>query len=61
MIVGISGHGASGKPTFAKQLLRHFGEANYINTDPYIVNSSVRKHSFIEYEYENEMHQSKMT
>ncbi|MDX8344625.1 phosphoribulokinase [Rossellomorea sp. YZS02] len=61
MIVGISGHGASGKTTFAKLLLRHFGEANYINTDPYIVNSSVRKHSFIEYEYENEMHQSKMT
>ncbi|MCR8849326.1 phosphoribulokinase [Rossellomorea sp. SC111] len=61
MVIGISGHGASGKTTFAKKLLALLGEANYINTDPYIVSSAVRKHSFIEYEYKNEKHQSKMT
>ncbi|MCA1060188.1 phosphoribulokinase [Rossellomorea aquimaris] len=61
MVIGISGHGASGKTTFAKKLLTLLGEANYINTDPYIVSSTVRKHSIIEYDYMNEEHQSKMT
>lgn len=61
MVIGISGHGASGKTTFAKKLMTLLGEVNYINTDPYIVSSAVRKHSFIEYEYKNEKHQSKMT
>ncbi|MCC5803610.1 uridine kinase family protein [Rossellomorea vietnamensis] len=62
MVIGISGHGASGKTTFARKLLSLLGNGvNYINTDPYIVSSAVRKHSFIEYEYENEKHQSKMT
>ncbi|MGG4168933.1 phosphoribulokinase [Rossellomorea vietnamensis] len=62
MVIGISGHGASGKTTFARKLLTLLGNGvNYINTDPYIVSSAVRKHSFIEYEYRNEKHQSKMT
>lgn len=61
MVIGISGHGASGKTTFARGLLALLGEANYINTDPYIVSSAVRKYSFIEYEYKNEKHRSKMT
>jgi uridine kinase len=63
MVIGISGHGASGKTTFARNLLKLLGgrEINYINTDPYIVSSAVRKYSFIEYEYRNEKHQSKMT
>ncbi|WGG46328.1 phosphoribulokinase [Rossellomorea sp. DA94] len=62
MVIGISGHGASGKTTFARKLFSLLGDGvNYINTDPYIVSSAVRKHSFIEYEYENEKHQSKMT
>ncbi|PFA62817.1 phosphoribulokinase [Bacillus sp. AFS015802] len=62
-VIGISGHGASGKTTFAKNLLMLLEgqKINYINTDPYIVSSAVRKHSFIEYEYKNEKHQSKMT
>ncbi|MGM0852492.1 MAG: uridine kinase family protein [Bacillota bacterium] len=63
MIIGISGHGASGKTTFAKKLLTLMeGKGvNYINTDPYIVNSDVRKYTSIQYEYNNEIHQSKMT
>ncbi|WP_201715630.1 uridine kinase family protein [Rossellomorea arthrocnemi] len=63
MVIGISGHGASGKTTFAKNLLTLLEgqKINYINTDPYIVSSSVRKHSFIEYEFRNEKHRSKMT
>ncbi|WRP07238.1 phosphoribulokinase [Rossellomorea aquimaris] len=63
MVIGISGHGASGKTTFAKKLLTLLEEkrVNYINTDPYIVNSNVRKHTYIQYEYDNEIHQSKMT
>ncbi|MGG3915407.1 uridine kinase family protein [Rossellomorea vietnamensis] len=62
MVIGISGHGASGKTTFARKLMTVLGnDVNYINTDPYIVSSAVRKHSFIEYEYGNEKHQSKMT
>ncbi|RBP06210.1 phosphoribulokinase/uridine kinase family protein [Rossellomorea aquimaris] len=63
MVIGISGHGASGKTTFAKKLLTHLERkrVNYINTDPYIVNSDVRKHTSIQYEYNNEIHQSKMT
>lgn len=63
MVIGISGHGASGKTTFAKKLLTLLeGKGvNYINTDPYIVNSDVRKHTSIQYEYNNDTHQSKMT
>ncbi|KAA0566735.1 phosphoribulokinase [Bacillus sp. CH30_1T] len=63
MVIGISGHGASGKTTFAKKLLTILeGQGiNYINTDPYIVNSDVRKHTSIQYECNNEIHRSKMT
>jgi uridine kinase len=63
MVIGISGHGASGKTTFAKKLftLLEGKGVNYINTDSYIVNSDVRKHTSIRYEYNNEIHQSKMT
>lgn len=61
--IGISGHGASGKTTFAHSLLKLLGHnnVNYINTDPYIISSNLRKYTLINYEYKNEHHQEKMT
>lgn len=61
--IGISGHGASGKTTFAQNLLELLGQdnVNYINTDPYIIGGNLRKYTTIEYEYKNELHQDKMT
>ncbi|EJV81638.1 TPA: phosphoribulokinase [Bacillus cereus] len=63
IVIGISGHGAAGKTTFANRLvnLLNQNEANYINTDPYIVSSDIRKHAVIHYTYQNENHRYKMT
>ncbi|MED3574330.1 phosphoribulokinase [Cytobacillus praedii] len=63
IIIGISGHGAAGKTTFANRLVNLFNEneVNYINTDPYIVSSDIRKHTKIDYIYQNENHHYKMT
>ncbi|RPF55254.1 uridine kinase family protein [Aquisalibacillus elongatus] len=63
IIIGISGHGASGKTTFANKLIEHLDESdvNYLNTDPYIMGSKIRKYTTIDYEYQNENHQFKMT
>ena len=63
IIIGISGHGAAGKTTFANRLvnLLEQNEVNYINTDPYIVSSDIRKNVVINYTYQNESHQYKMT
>ncbi|GLC88377.1 uridine kinase family protein [Lysinibacillus piscis] len=63
LIIGISGHGAAGKTTFAKQLIQLFEpqSVNYINTDPYIVDSVMRKKTIIDYTYDNEAHRYKMT
>jgi uridine kinase len=63
IIIGISGHGASGKTTFSQNLLNHLGSdhVNYINTDPYIIGGHLRKYTRIEYEFQNELHQDKMT
>jgi uridine kinase len=49
MTIGISGHGASGKTTFTYSLLELLGhdEVNYINTDPYIIGSNLRKYTLI--------------
>ncbi len=62
-VIGISGHGAAGKTTFANRLvnLLNQNEINYINTDPYIVSSDIRKHAVIHYTYQNENHRYKMT
>ncbi|MFC7372466.1 uridine kinase [Fictibacillus iocasae] len=63
LVIGISGHGASGKSTFAQKLINNLEQntINFINTDIYIVDSYVRKHAFIDYEYENSQHREKMT
>ncbi|WP_096187362.1 uridine kinase family protein [Evansella halocellulosilytica] len=63
VMIGISGHGASGKTSFANNLIKLLGEneVNYLNTDPYIVSSTLRKNAFIDYEYNNENHHFKMT
>ncbi|EJQ95494.1 hypothetical protein IGW_01724 [Bacillus cereus ISP3191] len=63
IVIGISGHGAAGKTTFANRLvnLLNQNEVNYINTDPYIVSSDIRKHAVIHYTYQNENHRYKMT
>ncbi|WLR42045.1 AAA family ATPase [Bacillus carboniphilus] len=63
MVIGISGHGAAGKTTFAQDLVNGVNQkgVNYINTDPYLVSSNVRKHAIIEYTYHNERHQFKVT
>jgi len=62
-IIGISGHGASGKTTFAHNLLKLLqqDDVNYINTDPYIVESSLRKYTSIDYEYKNVHYHDKVT
>lgn len=63
IIIGISGHGAAGKTTFANRLLNLLdkNEINYLNTDPYIVDSTIRKCTIIDYTYRNENHRFKMT
>jgi uridine kinase len=63
IIIGISGHGASGKTTFANKLVKLLEQkdVNYINTDPYIIGSNIRKYTVLDYEYKNENHHYKMT
>ncbi|WP_338652069.1 phosphoribulokinase [Lysinibacillus sp. Y5S-8] len=63
IIIGISGHGAAGKTTFAEKLLKVLNQAevNYLNTDPYIVSSDIRKQTMISYTYQNVNHRFKMT
>lgn len=61
--IGISGHGASGKTTFANNLLTILGQdcVNYMNTDAYIVGSQLRKHTLIDFEYKSQHYHGKMT
>lgn len=63
IIIGISGHGASGKTTFANKLVKLLGQkdVNIINTDPYIIGSTIRKYTILDYDYKNERHHYKMT
>ncbi|TCI42140.1 MULTISPECIES: uridine kinase [unclassified Exiguobacterium] len=60
-LIGISGHGGAGKTTFAKQLQTRLGEVNYINTDPYITDSTLRKSAIIDYTVDGKVHHYKMT
>lgn len=60
--IGISGHGAAGKTTFSTQLIQRLGqEVAYLNADPYIIPSDIRRHTQIEYEFEGKRYRSKMT
>jgi len=62
LIIGISGHGAAGKTTFAHRLMDELkSSVNYLNTDPYIVSSAIRKYADIDYTYEGTNHRFKMT
>lgn len=62
VIIGISGHGAAGKTTFAIKLVNLLKKrVNYINTDSYIVSSALRKYTSMEYTYKNIHYRSKMT
>lgn len=62
LIIGISGHGAAGKTTFAHMLMEKLKHnINYLNTDPYIVSSAVRKYAMIDYLHKGTTHHSKMT
>ena len=61
VLIGISGHGASGKITFSKELIARLKEdVNFLNTDPYII-TDLRKYAQINYEYENTKHTYQMT
>lgn len=62
LVIGISGHGAAGKTTFAGLLMDALkADVNYLHTDPYIISSSIRKHGTIEYTYNGSLHRFKMT
>jgi uridine kinase len=63
IVIGISGHGAAGKTTFANRIvnLLNQNEVNHINTDPYIISSNLRNHAIIDYTYQNKTHRYKMT
>ncbi|AVK86543.1 phosphoribulokinase [Lysinibacillus sp. B2A1] len=63
IVIGISGHGAAGKTTFANRLIHLLNqdETNYINTDPYIISSEIRMQTIISYTYQNEHRHFKMT
>lgn len=63
IVIGISGHGAAGKTTFANRLIHLLNqdETNYINTDHYIVSSEIRMQTIINYTYQNEHRHFKMT
>ncbi|KAA0955394.1 phosphoribulokinase [Sporosarcina sp. ANT_H38] len=62
LIIGISGHGAAGKTTFAHMLMEELKhDVNYLNTDPYIVSSAIRKNAVIDYIHKGTLHRFKMT
>lgn len=62
-VIGVSGHGAAGKTTFTEKLMQRLDnkEINYLNTDPYIVSSDIRKNAAIDYTYDGVAHRYKMT
>ncbi|WP_414056063.1 phosphoribulokinase [Macrococcus equi] len=61
--IRISGHGASGKSTFTKQLISKLEDETYnlLVTDPYIVDSNIRKLAYAEYEFNGQTYKEKIT
>ncbi|MCC5893547.1 phosphoribulokinase [Exiguobacterium sp.] len=60
-IILITGHGGAGKTTLAQRLMERFEEVNYVNTDPYITDSTLRKSAILDYTVEGVVHRYKMT
>lgn len=62
VMIGISGHGAAGKTTFAQNLIQQLAdEVNFLNTDPYMIGSRMRQFAEIDYTYDGVSYRSKMT
>ncbi|MEJ6529175.1 uridine kinase family protein [Exiguobacterium sp. USCH10] len=60
-LIGISGHGAAGKSTLAERLRERLGDINLLHTDPYIIDSQLRKQTILTYEQNGKIHHYKMT
>lgn len=60
-LIGISGHGAAGKSTLAETLRDRFGDINLLHTDPYIIDSQLRKQTILTYQHDGKTHHYKMT
>ncbi len=60
-IILITGHGGAGKTTLAHALMERFEEVNYLNTDPYIADSTLRKSALLDYSVDGIAHRYKMT
>lgn len=60
-LIAISGHGAAGKSTLAETLRDRFGDINLLHTDPYIIDSQLRKQTILTYQHDGKTHHYKMT
>ncbi|MDE0564728.1 uridine kinase family protein [Exiguobacterium sp. B2(2022)] len=60
-LIAISGHGAAGKSTLAETLRERLGDINLLHTDPYIIDSQLRKQTILTYEQNGKPHHYKMT
>ncbi|WP_026824464.1 uridine kinase family protein [Exiguobacterium marinum] len=60
-LIAISGHGAAGKSTLAERLRERLGDVNLLHTDPYIIDSQLRKQTILTYEQNGITHHYKMT
>lgn len=61
--IRISGHGASGKSTFTNHLISKLEDEiyNLLETDPYIIDSSIRKLAYVEYDFSGQKYKEKIT
>lgn len=61
--IRISGHGASGKSTFTNHLISKLEHETYnlLETDPYIIDSGIRKLAYAEYVFNGQKYKEKIT